>query len=131
MRIVTILQWLFVYLPVRFTVPFLSLLAWFLFYLWPWLLDIFFPADPQGDIRDTIRTTIINQFLPGKLIDELNLGPAVDAAGVLILLLAGVLVVYNIAALMYRINRRWPREKFLVATLLLNTFIYSYPWIFA
>ena len=35
----TIVQWLFVYLPVRFTVPFIGLLAWFLFYLWPWLLD--------------------------------------------------------------------------------------------
>ena len=131
MKLRTVGQWLFVYLPVRFTVPFLALLAWYLFYLWPWLLDLFFPGDPHGDIRDTIRTTIINQFLPKQLIDELNLGPAVDAAGVLLLLVAGVLVVYNIAALIYRVDRRWPREKFLVATLLLNIFIYSYPWIFA
>ena len=131
MKLRAVGQWLFVYLPVRFTVPFLSLLAWYLFYMWPWLLDLFFPADPQGDIRDTIRTTIINQFLPTQLLDELNLGPAVDAAGVLLLLLAGILVVYNIAALIYRLDRRWPREKFLVGTLLLNIFIYSYPWIFA
>ena len=44
---------------------------------------------------------------------------------------AGVLAVYNAAALWYRGIRRWPREHVLIGTVALNVFIYSYPWLFA
>jgi len=130
MKIKAILQWLFVYLPVRFTVPFLGLLAWFLFYLWPWLLDVVFPVEPTNDIRDTLRAWLAEWLLPGW-IDVLNLRPAAKAAAVLALLGGGLLLVYNLAALWYQGIRKWRRERLLIGTILLNVFIYSYPWIFA
>jgi NTE family protein len=61
----------------------------------------------------------------------LNLTPAARALGVLLLLGAGVLVMYNVAAIAYKIIRPWPRLRLLVGTLLLNTFIYAYPWMFS
>ena len=130
MRIITILKWLFVYLPVRFTVPFLGLLAWFLFYLWPWLLEVVFPVERTNDIRDTIRLWLVQWFVPGW-IDVLNLRPAAKAVAILGLLGVGLLVVYNVAALWYQGIRKWRRERLLIGTILLNLFIYSYPWIFA
>lgn len=130
MKIQTLARWLFVYLPVRFTVPFMALMAWFLFYLWPWLLDLFFPKDPAIDVRDTVRQWVENQIVPAW-IDTLNLRPAKDSLGVLLLLGIGILVMYNLAAMMYQIIRRWPRERLLVGTLALNTFIYAYPWLFS
>lgn len=130
MRIQTIVRWLFVYLPVRFTVPFVGLMAWFLFYLWPWLLDLFFPGDASIDLRDTIRQWVVKQIVP-TWVDTLNLTPAVNALVVLLLLGLGILVIYNLAAIWYRLIRLWPREKVLVGTLVLNTLIYAYPWVFS
>lgn len=131
MRMKTVAQWLFVYLPVRFTVPFLGLLAWYLFYLWPWVLDLFFPSETNViDVRDTVRNLLKAWFVP-KWIDVLNLTPAAQALGVIALLVIGILVVYNVAALWYQGIRRWSSERLLIGTLLLNTFIYSYPWLFA
>ena len=131
MMIKTILQWLFVYLPVRFTIPFMGLLAWFLFYLWPWLLDdVVFPSEMSNDVRDRVRSAIEQWLIPGW-IEALNLTSAAKAAAILGLLAAGVLLMYNLAALCYQLIRRWRRERLLIGTILLNLFIYSYPWIFA
>ena len=131
MKMKAVLQWLFVYLPVRFSLPFLGLLTWFLFYIWPWLLDLAFPSDGgKEDIRHMVRSWLVQHLVPGW-IETLNLTPAAKAAAVLALLLAGILVVYNVAALWYQLIRCWSRQSLLIGTLVLNLFIYSYPWLFA
>ncbi len=130
MKLRSILKWMFQYLPVRFSLPFIGLLAWFLFYLWPWLLDVVFPSDPAKDVRDTLRAWVEQWLVPGW-VDVLNLTPAAKAFAVLTLLGAGVLGAYNLAAVWYQAIRRWRRENVVTATVLLNLFIYSYPWLLA
>jgi predicted acylesterase/phospholipase RssA len=130
MKLRTIFQWLFVYLPLRFTIPFLGLLAWFLFYLWPWLLDLFFVPGVKHDFRDAVRGWFLHWLVPGW-IEALNLTPAAEAAAILALLAAGLLLAYNLSALCYGLIRRWDMQTVLFSTVVLNVFIYSYPWIFA
>jgi predicted acylesterase/phospholipase RssA len=130
MKIKTVVRWLFVYLPVRFTVPFVGLLAWYFFYIWPWLIDLFFPDEDRNSLTDMVRKWFVEHVVP-DWIHIVNLDSAATAAAVLLLLAAGILVIYNIASVWYQVVRRWSRERLLVGTLLLNIFIYAYPWLLA
>src|SRR5262252_5055533 len=104
MKIRSLGQWLFAYLPIRFTVPFLALMAWYLFYIWPWLFELFYPDQYGSALSDALGEFIDTHIKP-RWVQTLNLEPAADALGVLILLLAGVLVFYNVAALLYQLIR--------------------------
>ncbi len=128
----TFWRWLFVYLPKRFTVPFLLWLTWYLFYVWPWALGVIFPTAgmPASDSRIWIRDRLRGWLVPWW-VDRLNLTPAVKAAAVLALLGLGILTAYNLAAIFYQRNRKWNNEKLFFAGVLVTIVIYAFPWIFA
>jgi predicted acylesterase/phospholipase RssA len=134
MNIVTVFRWIFVYLPKRFTVPLLALAAWYLFYIWPWTLAVFFPTaeviENKGDIRTRLYDFAREKVNPGW-VRTLNLTPAAKAVGVLLVLLVGLLFVYNVAALWYRLTRKWTNNRLFTSWVIVAVLIYAFPWLFS
>ena len=113
MKIATFIKWTFVYLPKRFSIALLLLVLWFLLVAWP---KIIYEWD-------------LSRLELPWWIKFLNLEPAARALSTLLVLFAGLLLMYNLAAFFYRLTRRIHVVGFFVVVIIFTALLLAYPWV--